>query len=161
MNALCAALGLSACARDPRSNPEGTLASWIAAMTATRGDLDARRGAYEHLCRRARESLTQRAARASQLAGRTIHPWETLALGRFAFDPESYASRVLSPGDRAVVTVSGPSGERVEVPMGREGNDWCVDLSLPPMALIGDGAAPSAPSVAPTSSASAPTRVLP
>ena len=149
--AFAVAPSLAACARGPRETPEEALTAWVNAMNATRSDVDARRGAYELLARRTRDALSLRAARASQLAGRTMHPWEMLAPGRFAlrfaFEPDTLTARVEPAGDRAVVTVRAPAGsttERVEVPMVREGDHWRVALALPPMEFGTPSAQPGA-----------------
>lgn len=134
------------CARDPRSTPEDALASWVSAMQASRSDLGARRHAFELLSAHARASLGERAARASQLSGREIQPWEMLAPGRFAmrfaFDRTALRTRI--QGEHATVTVFGPAGEYADVPMVREDGRWRVDLDLPPMQPVrsdGDGGA--------------------
>jgi hypothetical protein len=129
---------LAHCGRDPQATPEGALAAWVAAMNDSRTDITARRRAYDLLAQPARASLAERAARASQLSGREIQPWEMLAPGRFAmrFDlgPEGLQASV--QGERATVIVRGPAGERAEVPMVREGERWRVDLALPAMVPI-------------------------
>lgn len=132
---LSLAIGIAGCDRDPRSTPEEALAAWVAAMNASRTDISARRQAYDLLAQRARASLQERAARASQLSGLDIQPWEMLAPGRFAlrftFDPRRLRATIT--GHRAVVTVVGPGGDRASVPMVREDGQWRVDLTLPPM----------------------------
>jgi hypothetical protein len=131
-------LALPGCRRDPQATPEGALTAWVSAMNASRSDLSARRRAYDLLAEPARTSLTERAARASQLSGREIEPWEMLAPGRFAMrfplDPERLRARV--KGDRAVVVAHGHGDDRAEVPMVRENGQWRVDLELPAMEPI-------------------------
>lgn len=139
--------GEGACSRARRQTPEEALTAWVNAMNATRSDVDARRGAFDLLSRRTRDSLALRAARASQLAGRTMQPWEMLAPGRFAlrfaFEPDTLTSRVDPSGDRAVVVVQGPAREHVEVPMVREADQWRVELVLPPIEINAPSAAGS------------------
>lgn len=110
-------------------------------MNSSRSDIEARRRAYDVLSDRARESLTERAARASQLSGRDLQPWEMLAPGRFAmrfaFDPDGLETHI--DGDHAMVTARARAGDHAEVPMVREHGHWRVDLSLPPMQTIQTG----------------------
>lgn len=145
-SALTLAASVTGCRRAPEDTPEIALTEWVTAMNASRSDIEARQRAYERLSLAARASLTDRAARASQLSGRDLHPWEMLAPGRFAmrfaFDPDGLSTRV--EGDRATVTARGQQGDRADVPMVREGGHWHVDLVLPPMQTIqtgGDAAA--------------------
>ncbi len=147
--ALLALIALG-CRREPEDTPESVLSAWVAAMNASRSDVDARRRAYPLLSARARELLTERAARASQLSGRDLQPWEMLAPGRFAmrfaFDPDGLETRI--EGDRATVTARGRSGERAGVPMVREQGHWRVDLTLPamePIEAAGDAGAAQTP----------------
>lgn len=129
---------LLGCHREPDDSPEFVLTSWVSAMNASRSDVDARRRAYPLLSSRARESLTERAARASQLSGHDLQPWEMLAPGRFAmrfaFNPDELEVHIA--GDRATVVARGRAGDRAEVPMVREQGHWRVDLVLPAMAPI-------------------------
>lgn len=133
-----AGLALPGCERDPQDSPEGALAQWVAAMNASRSDISARRRAYELLSDPARASLGERAARASQLSGRDIQPWEMLAPGRFTlhipFDPEALVAT--TTGDHAIIVARGRAGDRAEVPMVREAGHWRVDLTLPPMRAV-------------------------
>jgi hypothetical protein len=135
---LLIAFALAACRRAPEETPESVLTAWVNAMNASRSDIEARRRAYELLSDAARASLADRAARASQLSGRDLQPWEMLAPGRFAmrfaFDPEGLRTRV--EGDHATVTARGPQGDRASVPMVRENGHWHVDLALPSMQTI-------------------------
>jgi hypothetical protein len=144
-------LALAGCQPEPEDTPESALTVWVTAMNASRSDVDARRRAYQVLSNRARESLTERAARASQLSGRDLQPWEMLAPGRFAmrfaFDPDGLTARL--DGDRATVTARGRSGDRARVPMVREQGHWHVDLELPAMEAIQTGGDAGAGSAAP------------
>ncbi|MEI8254997.1 MAG: hypothetical protein WCJ30_04930 [Deltaproteobacteria bacterium] len=146
------ALGSTApgCHREPEDTPETVLSAWVSAMNASRSDVDARRRAYPLLSSRARDSLTERAARASQLSGRDVQPWEMLAPGRFAmrfaFDPDGLEARV--EGEHATVTARGRSGDHAEVPMVREQGHWRVDLTLPamePIQSVSDAGAAATP----------------
>lgn len=135
------ALGAVACQREPEDTPETALTIWVNAMNASRSDIQARHRAYDLLSNRARESLTERAARASQLSGRDLQPWEMLAPGRFAmrfaFDPDGLETHI--DGDRATVTARARAGDHAEVPMIREQGHWHVDLALPAMQTIQSG----------------------
>ncbi|MFO0563374.1 MAG: hypothetical protein U0269_35450 [Polyangiales bacterium] len=130
---LAAWFALAQCSSPRADSPEDSLASWVTAMNASRGDPSTRRRAFELLSQRARDNLSRRAAVAAQLSGREVKPWEMLAPGRFAlrfaFDRQQLRARI--DGDRATVTARGPRAEVAEVPMVREEGQWRVDLALP------------------------------
>lgn len=140
-------LGAAGCHREAEDTPETALTTWVNAMNASRSDILARRRAFDLLSNRARESLTERAARASQLSGRDLQPWEMLAPGRFAmrfaFDPDGLETRL--DGEHATVIARARAGDHAEVPMVHEQGHWRVDLALPVMQTIqsGDDAGPS------------------
>lgn len=122
-----------ACSRDAQDTPESVLGAWVSAMNASRNELSSRHHAFDLLSSRARASLTERAARASQLSGRDLPAWEMLAPGRFAmrfaYDPDLLTTTI--QGDRATVTARGRQGEAADVPLIREEGHWRVDLELP------------------------------
>ncbi|MDP3274898.1 MAG: hypothetical protein Q8Q09_06840 [Deltaproteobacteria bacterium] len=129
---LAVSVQLLAC-RGGDDGPEEALATWVAAMNATRSNPDARAQAFALLSLRAQQNLRQRAQTAAQLSGREIKPWEMLAPGRFAlrfaFDRGRLRTRL--EGDRATVTARGTHAEVAEVPMVREEGRWRVALVLP------------------------------
>ncbi len=138
----------AACGPSRDESPEDALASWVAAMSASRADPANRRRAFELLSERARDNLARRAALAAQLSGREVKPWEMLAPGRFAlrlaFDRGQLRARI--DGERATVTARGSRTEVAEVPLVREQGRWRVDLALPepsgPRNLLGDSLEP-------------------
>lgn len=111
--------------------------SFANALEASASDPTARRRVYGYLSHRAQEALTERAARASQVSGWEIRPWEMLAPGRVRMrvqvDPSAVTSRVAD--DRAVVTARGRTGGVADIPLVREDGRWRVDLDVPAMAL--------------------------
>lgn len=130
--AMLAALG---CARDGEpATPAETVGAFASAVEASASDTAARRRVYALLSRRAQESLEARAARASQVSGRTFEAWEMLAPGRarmlIQYDPSATSTRVA--GTRAVVTARGRGGGVADVPLVLEDGRWRVDLALPP-----------------------------
>lgn len=137
--ACCAvlAVALIACAKGHDDDtPVGALMDFLEAMDRGAGDSHALERAYALLDRSAREALEVRAAKAQTLAGRTYHPWEMLAEGRFRlkFVPEPHRMRAKVDGARATVSVSDASGRQtVQVPMVREDGAWRVVLAVPPM----------------------------
>ncbi len=141
--ALCFALG---CAREREpATPAETVAAFTSALEQSAGDPLARRRVYALLSQRAKDSLEQRAARASQVSGRTFEAWEMLSPGRvkmhIQFDPGALTVRVA--GARAVVTARGRAGGVADVPLVLEEGRWRVDLALPPAVAprAGDGGA--------------------
>lgn len=128
---LALALG---CAREREpATPGETVAAMVSALEQSAGDPTARRRVFALLSHRAQASLESRAARASQVSGRTFEAWEMLAPGRVRmhvqFDPGSISTRV--EGERAMVTARGRAGGVADIPLVREEGRWRVDLSLP------------------------------
>ncbi len=130
-----AAVAFVACGARAPSTPTGAVAAFASAVESASSDPTQRRRVYDLLSRRARDSLTARAARASQVSGWELRPWDMLAPGRMRLrvqvSPESLTAR--ESGDRAVVTVRGRAGGVADVPLVREEGEWRVDLALPPV----------------------------
>jgi hypothetical protein len=140
--ALALALALAACdAARPANTPAGAVAAFVSAVESAERDPAQRRRVYELLSQRARAGLDERAARASQVSGRTLAPWEMIAPGRLrlrvSVAPDALTAR--ESGDRAVVTARGRAGGVADVPLVREGGRWRVDLALPPIVAPGPG----------------------
>jgi hypothetical protein len=127
------ALLAAACARDVPLSPLDVVAALSAALEQSNNDLSQRLRVYELLSRAGRTSLEERAARASQVSGWEVKPWEMLAPGRtrvrVPFDRSMAMVRV--SGQRAVVTVRGRTGTAADVPLVYEDGRWRVDLVLP------------------------------
>jgi len=137
LRAFLLGLVLLGCAESQEDDtPAGALMLFLEAMDQGTGDSDALQTAYTLLDRGARTALHLRAAKAQTLAGRTYHPWQMLAEGRFRlkFAPERHRMRAKIDGERATVAVSDARGEQtVQVPMVREDGAWRVVLEVPPM----------------------------
>jgi hypothetical protein len=106
-------------------------------MDRSATDEAALKEAYQLLDRAAQQGLTERAERATTLAGRRYEPWQMLSQGRYrqrfaATAPGGMRERV--QGERAVVTVRGRRPEdRAEVTLVREQGRWRIVLAFPPM----------------------------
>lgn len=136
--ALLACALAAACVREREPvTPGETVAAFVAALEASAGDPGARRRVYALLSSRAKAGLDARAARASQVSGRSFEAWEMLAPGRvrmlLQFDPGTIRTQV--QGERAIVSVRGRSGGSADVPLVREEGRWRVDLELPPVLI--------------------------
>ena len=118
--------------------PDQLVREFIIRMKRVHGNPRAGRQAFELLSQRAQRNLTERAARASALAGRKVAPEEMIAPSRFSllFDPKRISASV--KGDWATVTVYGsvPARERREVSCVKEQGRWRVVLNLPPLPPI-------------------------
>ncbi len=118
--------------------PETLVQEFLYRMQRVHGDPKAARAAFELLWAPAQKNLTERATRASALAGRKVAPEEMLAPTRFSlrFEPKRLHATV--DGDVATVLVSGePSSHQQEqVRCVREQGRWRVVLDLPPLAPI-------------------------
>jgi hypothetical protein len=131
-------LALVACEREqPTDSPEATTREFIERMRRVHGDLEASQAAYALIWAEGQHALTERAERASAVAGRTILPAEMIAPSAFslAFEPERYQARV--EGDWSIVSIfgAGPDDKR-EVRCVREAGGWRVAIEFPPLSLI-------------------------
>ena len=136
------ALALAACdAARAADTPAGAVSAFASAVEAAERDASQRRRVYDLLSQRGRTALEERAARASQVSGRPMEPWEMIAPGRIRLrlTPSPDALTARESGDRAVVTARGRAGGVADVPLVREGGRWRVDLALPPIAAPGPG----------------------
>jgi hypothetical protein len=118
------------------SEPDRLVAEFITRMQRVHGERKAARAAYDLLWSDARRNLSERAKRASDVAGREIAPEEMLPPSRFALHrkPRLYEARV--DGDWAEVTITSEGGEIDRVKCVREDGKWRVVLELPPLAPI-------------------------
>jgi hypothetical protein len=138
------ALSAGACGRSADESPVETVRHFLEVMDRSADEEGTLREAYSLVDASARSALTERAERASSLAGRTYEPWQMLARGRFQlrFGRGARAGmRERVDGNRAVVTVSGDrTGQRADVPLVREQGRWRIQLAVPPLRHEGDGA---------------------
>jgi hypothetical protein len=135
--ALCLVAALAACESSrPANTPAATVAAFASAVEAAERDGTQRRRVYELLSQRGKAALDERAARASQVSGRALDPWDMIAPGRLRLrltvSTDSLTAR--ESGERAVVTARGRAGGVADVPLVREGGRWRIDLALPPIA---------------------------
>lgn len=131
-------LVLSGCRERPEAGgPEEAVQQFVDGMQRVHGDIERARGAYQLLAKADRDNLTERARRASAVAGRTLAPEEMLAPSRFylEFQPVRWSSK--GSGNYSVVTAQGPSADqRREIRCVKEADGWKVLLDLPALTPI-------------------------
>jgi hypothetical protein len=146
-----AALLLAACSAcgggaPTHETPVATVRHFLEVMDRSVADERALIEAFRLLDSGAQSALTERAERASTLAGRRYEPWQMLAQGRFRLrfapaTPGGMRERVT--GERAIVTVTGSGeGQRAEVPLVREQGRWRIALRIPSMRTASSGEPP-------------------
>jgi len=134
--ALCLChLGCEVEAKD--STPESVVLEFMNRMQRVHGDPRAARLAYELLWVDAKRNLSERAKRASAVAGREIAPEEMLAPSHFSpvYWPKKLSAR--TDGDWSEVTVSGEANTQPRIiKCVREEGHWRVVLELPSLPPI-------------------------
>jgi hypothetical protein len=128
------ALLVLACRRESvDEDPEHLAREFIVRMQRVHGDQKNARAVFELLWSPAQKNLTERASRASALAGRKVAPEEMIAPSRFTLRFEPKRISVTTSGDQAVVTVQGdpPLRETREIRCVREDGRWRILLDLP------------------------------
>lgn len=131
---IAAALCLPACHRESvDEDPERLVSEFIFRMQRVHGDQKNARAAFDLLWSPAQKNLTERASRASALAGRKVAPEEILAPSRFTLRFEPKRISTTKTGDRAIVTVQGdpPMRETREVRCTREDGRWRIVIDFP------------------------------
>ena len=119
-------------------DPERLVGEFIFRMKRVHGDLKIGREAFELLWSPAQKNLTERASRASALAGRKLAPEEMIAPSRFSLRFEPRRMHVSQQGDVANVTIQGdpPQRESRTIRCVREDSRWRVVLELPDLPQI-------------------------
>lgn len=114
-------------------DPTRLVREFIARMQRVHGDQKNSRAVFELLWSPAQRNLTERASRASALAGRKVAPEEMITPTRFTLRFEPKRINATTTGDRAVVAVQGdpPMRETREVRCVREDGRWRIVLDLP------------------------------
>jgi hypothetical protein len=115
--------------------PERVVQELVEGMESVHGDMTRARAVYDLLWSRARENLSDRASRASAVAGRLVQPEEMIVPSQFAleFTPRSYRSEL--KGNWATVKAKGDSAE-YEIQCVLEDGKWRVVMDLPPLPAI-------------------------
>jgi hypothetical protein len=118
--------------------PERLVTEFLFRMKRVHGDQKNGREAFELLWAPAQKNLTERASRASALAGRKLAPEEMLAPSRFSLRFEPRRLHVSEQGDVAIVTVQGDplQHETRDVRCVREDSRWRIVLDLPELPPI-------------------------
>jgi hypothetical protein len=132
-------VALGGCHREAvDEDPERLVAEFLFRMRRVHGDPKNAREAFELLWAPAQKNLTERAARASALAGRKLAPEEMLAPTRFSLRFEPRRLHATEQGEQAIVTVQGdpPQRETREIRCVREDSRWRVVLELPELPAI-------------------------
>jgi hypothetical protein len=119
-------------------DPERLVSEFLFRMKRVHGDPKNGREAFELLWSQAQKNLTERASRASALAGRKLAPEEMLAPTRFSLRFEPRRLQVSQQGDIAIVTVQGdpPQRETRSIRCVREDSRWRIALELPELPQI-------------------------
>ncbi len=119
------------------SEPELVVRAFIERMKSVHGDPEHASAALDLVWARGRESLEERARRASAASGRTVTAAEMLVPSRFSlrFEPERFSTE--SRGAWSRVTVFGPQpGQLAEVPCVKEDGAWRVAIEFPALPPI-------------------------
>lgn len=131
---LALGVSLSGCRRESvDDDPERLVREFIARMQRVHGNTKNSRAAFDLMWAPAQRNLTERASRASALAGRKVAPEEMIAPTRFTlrFEPKRISST--QTGDRALVVVQGdpPQRDSREIRCAREDGRWRIVLDFP------------------------------
>lgn len=132
----CALFGCRREAVDEEPTP--LVREFIERMKRVHGDQKNARAVFDLLWSPAQKNLTERATRASALAGRKVAPEEMIAPSRFTLRFEPKRISAITTADRSVVAVQGdpPLRETREVRCVREAGRWRVVLDLPALPPI-------------------------
>jgi hypothetical protein len=114
-------------------DPVRLVREFIERMQRVHGDQKNARAVFELLWSPAQKNLTERASRASALAGRKLAPEEMITPSHFTLRFEPKRISTTTTADRAVVAVQGdpPQRETRDVRCVREDGRWRIVLDLP------------------------------